>query len=53
MNKAIRNPATEHRDASYTYQTKPLQTDAVLMIVLGLAALSVFQGYFWMQGGET
>ncbi len=53
MNKAVRNPATEHRDASYTYQTKPLQTDGVLMIVLGLAALSVFQGYFWMQGGET
>ena len=53
MNKAVRNPATEHRDASYTYQTKPLQTDAVLMIVLGLAALSVFQGYFWVQGGET
>ena len=50
---SVRNPATEHRDASYTYQTKPLQTDAVLMIVLGLAALSVFQGYFWVQGGET
>ena len=53
MNKAVRNPATERRDASYTYQTKPLQTDAVLMIVLGLAALGVFQGYFWVQGGET
>ncbi len=53
MDKAVRNPATERRDASYTYQTKPLQTDAVLMIVLGLAALSVFQGYFWVQGGET
>ena len=53
MNKAVRNPATERRDASYTYQTKPLQTDAVLMIILGLAALSVFQGYFWVQGGET
>ena len=53
MDKAVRNPATERRDASYTYQTKPLQTDAVLMIVLGLAALGVFQGYFWVQGGET
>ena len=53
MDKAVRNPATERRDASYTYQTKPLQTDAVLMIILGLAALSVFQGYFWVQGGET
>ena len=53
MNKAVRNPATERRDASYTYQTKPLQTDATLMIILGLAALSVFQGYFWVQGGET
>ena len=53
MSKAIRNPATERRDASYTYQTKPLQTDAVIMIVLGLAALGVFQSYFWMQDGET
>ena len=53
MDKAVRNPATERRDASYTYQTKPLQTDAILMIILGLAALSVFQGYFWVQGGET
>ena len=53
MDKAVRNPATERRDASYTYQTKPLQTDAVLMIILGLAVLSVFQGYFWVQGGET
>ena len=53
MDKAVRNPATERRDASYTYQTKPLQTDAILMIVLGLAALGVFQGYFWVQGGET
>ena len=53
MDKAVRNPATERRDASYTYQTKPLQTDAVLMIILGLAALSVFQDYFWVQGGET
>ena len=53
MDKAVRNPATERRDASYTYQTKPLQTDGIMMAVLGAAALGVLQGYFWMQDGET
>ena len=52
LDKALPKPLTERRDASYTYQTKPLQTDGALMAVLGLVALGVLQGYFWMQGGE-
>ena len=52
LDKALPKPVTERRDAAYTYQTKPLQTDGALMAVLGLVALGVLQGYFWMQGGE-
>ena len=52
LDKALPKPVTERRDASYTYQTKPLQTDGALMAVLGLVALGSLQGYFWMQGGE-
>ena len=52
LDKALPKPVTERRDASYTYQTKPLQTDGALMAVLGLIALGSLQGYFWMQGGE-
>ena len=44
-------PVEERRDPSYTYQTKPLQTDGVTMAVLGLAALAALRGYLWVQGG--
>ena len=43
----------ETRDPSYTFQTKPLQTDGVTMAVLGVAALVALRGYLWVQAGET
>ena len=37
---------------SYTYQTRPLQTDGVTLAVLGVAALIALRGYLWVQDGE-
>ena len=53
MEKAHRRPVEERRDPSYTYQTKPLQTDGITMAVLGVAALAALKGYLWVQAGET
>ncbi len=53
MEKAHKRPVVEPRDPSYTYQTKPLQTDGVTMAVLGLAALAAARCYLWVQDGET
>ena len=53
MEKAHRRPVQEPRDPSYTYQTKPLQTDGITMAVLGVAALAALKGYLWVQAGET
>ena len=53
LEKAHKRPVEERRDPSYTYQTKPLQTDGVTMAVLGLAALAALRGYLWVQAGET
>ena len=51
--KALKRPDVERRDPSYTYTTKPLQTDGVTMAILGVRALAALRGYFWMQSGET
>ena len=51
--KALKRPDVERRDPSYTYTTKPLQTDGVTMAILGVGALAALRGYFWMQDGET
>ena len=53
MEKAHKRPVEERRDPSYTYQTKPLQTDGVTMAVLGVAALAALKSYLWVQAGET
>ena len=53
LEKAHRRPGMEPRDPSYTYTTKPLQTDGVTMAILGVGALTALRGYFWMQSGET
>ena len=53
MEKAHKRPVEERRDPSYTYQTRPLQTDGVTMAVLGVAALAAVRGYLWVQAGET
>ena len=50
--KALSKPLAEPRDPSYTYQTKPLQTDGVTMAVLGTAALVALRGYLWWRDGE-
>ena len=53
LEKAHTRAVEERRDPSYTYQTKPLQTDGVTMAVLGVAALAAVKGYLWVQAGET
>ena len=53
LEKAHKRPVEDRRDPSYTYQTKPLQTDGVTMAVLGVAALAALRGYLWVQAGET
>ena len=50
--KALKRPDVERRDPSYTYTTKPLQTDGVTMAILGVGALAALRGYFWIQNGE-
>ena len=53
QDKAFQRPNSEQRDPSYTYQTKPLQTDGVTMAVLGVAALAALKGYLWWRDGEV
>ena len=53
LEKAHKRPVEDRRDPSYTYQTRPLQTDGVTMAVLGVAALAALKGYLWVQAGET
>ena len=53
MERAHKRPAAEPRDPSYTYQTRPLQTDGITMAVLGVGALAAVRGYLWVQAGET
>ena len=53
MEKAHKRLDMERRDPSYTYTTKPLQTDGVTMAILGLGALAALRGYLWIQDGET
>ena len=53
MAKAHSRPVTESRDPSYTYQTRPLQTDGITMAALGLVALAALRGYLWVQAGEV
>ena len=53
MEKAHKRIDVERRDPSYTYTTKPLQTDGVTMAILGLGALAALRGYLWIQDGET
>ena len=53
MEKAHRRPVEERRDPSYTYQTRPLQTDGVTMAVLGVGAVAALRAYLWVQAGET
>ena len=50
--KSFKRPEVEPRDASYTYQTKPLQLDGITMAILGLGALGALQGYFWFRDGD-
>ena len=50
--RAHKRAVPEPRDPSYTYQTRPLQTDGVTMAVLGLGALPALRGYLWVQDGE-
>ena len=51
--KAHKQAVEDRREGSYTYQTRPLQTDGVTMAVLGVAALAALRGYLWVQAGET
>ena len=53
MEKAHRRPVEDRRDPSYTYQTRPLQTDGITMAVLGVAALAALRGYLWVKAGDT
>ena len=53
LERAHKRPVEDRRDPSYTYQTRPLQTDGVTMAVLGVAALAALRGYLWVQAGET
>ena len=53
MEKAHRRAVDERREPSYTYQTRPLQTDGVTLAVLGVAALAAVRGYLWVQAGEA
>ena len=48
MEKAHKRIDMERRDPSYTYTTKPLQTDGVTMAVLGVGALAALRGYLWI-----
>ena len=50
--KAFQNPGQQRPDPSYTYQTRPLQTDGVTLAVLGVGALIALRGYLWVQDGE-
>ena len=50
--RAFKNPGQQRPDPSYTYQTRPLQTDGVTLAVLGVAALIALRGYLWVQDGE-
>ena len=53
LEKAHRRPGDQPRDPSYTYHTRPLQTDGVTMALLGVGALAVLRGYLWVRDGET
>jgi len=53
LEKAHKRPVEDRRDPSYSYQTRPLQTDGVTMAILGVAALAALRGYLWVQAGET
>ena len=53
LEKAHKKPVPERYEPSYTYQTRPLQTDGVTMAILGVAALLALRGYLWVQAGET
>ena len=53
LEKAHKRAVEDRRDPSYSYQTRPLQTDGVTMAVLGVAALAALRGYLWWQAGET
>ena len=53
MEKAHTKAVDDRSDPSYTYQTRPLQTDGVTMAVLGVAVLAAVRGYLWVQAGET
>ena len=53
MEKAHKRAVEDRREGSYTYQTRPLQTDGVTLAVLGVAALAALRGYLWVQAGET
>ena len=50
--KAFQNPGHQCPDPSYTFHTRPLQTDGVTLAVLGVAALIALRGYLWVQDGE-
>ncbi len=52
LEKAHRRPRDQPRDPSYTYHTRPIQTDGVTMALLGVAALAALKGYLWVQDGE-
>ena len=52
MDKAHKRPGMESSEPAYTYQTKPLQMDGVMMAVLGVGALAALKGYLWVQDGE-
>ena len=53
MEKAHTRAVDDRRDPSYTYQTRPLQTDGVTLAVLGVGALAALRCYLWVQTGET
>ena len=51
--KMMKKQEPDPANASYTYQTRPLQNDGIMMAVLGLGALGAIQGYLWYRGGEV
>ena len=53
MDRAQKGHGRGTDDASYTYETRPLQLDGVTMAVLGAVGLAALRGYLWLQDGEV
>ena len=51
--KAMQRPGSESRLSADAEPARATQTDVTNMMVLGVGALAVLQGYLWVEAGET